>query len=154
MENHFCKTCNMMICYMTITDHNDTNKHKQHALNPVINIANDSIYCKYCDKNFAHKSVYSHNKSVYHMIAVKKSNKELILKYKDYLCKICNTEVKWRNLYDHEKEHGMHKRSSIYHSSRFKTYCGLCEIDVYRWDRHQITDSHIAREKLYNMSHP
>ena len=150
-EPFLCEVCNAYIYYMNKDKHESTKIHKNHPTNydnrhhQLKN--NNEVHCTICDKNLTIAGLYSHNKSINHMISVKLTKGEMVSKHKNYLCKICNTKVKWRNLYDHEKNHEDHMM--ILTSNRIKSYCGLCCIYVYMWNRHAIASSHQNNVEIY-----
>ena len=140
---------------MTKDEHENTDDHKK-CFNDAKYIIKKPgefdglLYCKFCDKSLTYGGTFLHDRSVNHMIAIKKSYGEDASNREYYLCKICNTEVKWNTLYDHEMKHSQRKRNKFaYKCNRTKSHCGLCKFSVFIWEKHLVASTHLKHEKMF-----
>lgn len=149
-EPFFCKVCNMNIHFMTTKEHNNGLIHKRNlsSKTKLSDMYQNDTHCATCDMHLSFNSIPFHIRSIKHMIMTKRSLGENV-DHDYYLCKICNIEVKWKNLYLHEARHGMHNDDKyMYKNNRIKEYCGLCKASVYKWKIHTIGVKHNNELKL------
>ena len=147
LNKFLCKICNLFICYSSKEEHEKTSVHKYYVglskLKRQVSFPYNQFHyncCKYITESGRSK----HEKSIVHQLNIKIAKGEIVSQYTPYRCIICNSDVEWKNLHDHELRHNSHHSRRSYPK---KTHCACCESSVVAWSHHIKTKKH---EQLFN----